>query len=208
MPRIKLLSLLLTVPITLQAQDAPVQVRDSAGITIVENYAPNWQPGSEWTVAPDPVLSLGAGSADLRYEFTEIVGAQLSGDSTLVVADLSLAEVRYFSLNGEVVGVVGRRGEGPGEFQRIQTLGPAVGDTTWIFDLGLQRITLITAPGDPVRVIDVVPKTRSRLAGRLQDGSWLVVPWLPEFPEDAAAGTRRRSLNLLKSPSRVRPRLR
>ncbi len=191
MPRTRVLLVLLTIPVALQAQEPPVQVRDSAGITIVENYTPAWHPGGEWRVAPEPLLSLGAGSDDLRYEFTEVVGGLLRGDSTLVIADLSLAEVRYFGFDGGVRGVVGRRGDGPGEFRRIQTVGPGGGDTTWVFDLGLQRITLVSAPSDPVQVIGVTPKARSRLGGRLDDGSWLVVPWLPEFPADADPGLHR-----------------
>ena len=36
-----------------------VTIRDSAGIEIVDNHAPEWDDGSAWTVAPTPEIVIG-----------------------------------------------------------------------------------------------------------------------------------------------------
>ena len=150
-------------------------VRDSAGIQIVESHLPAWAPGSGWEVSAEPQLLLGENSNDPRYLFTRVVGARMSKDSVIVVGDLGAAEVRFYSRGGQFEGFVGGRGSGPGEFQDIQTVGEAGGDTTWVFDRRLQRITLMTSPNNPVRVISLEPPARTEVAGRLPDGGWMVV---------------------------------
>jgi hypothetical protein len=39
--------------------DGDVVVRDSAGITIVENHAAAWTDGNTWILAAEPLLSVG-----------------------------------------------------------------------------------------------------------------------------------------------------
>lgn len=167
--------------------------RDSGGVSIVESYSPQWSDETEWKVSSEPLLSLGAGSRDPRYSFTRVVGARVIQDSLMVVADRSLAQVRFYSIQGRFVGAVGGRGAGPGEFQDIQNVGPAGGDTTWVFDRRLQRITLITAPHEPAHVVRLDPPGRTEIVGRLPDGGWLIVQLftLPDLASESGPGVHR-----------------
>ena len=49
-------------------QPSAVTIRDSAGIQIVENQAPQWDEGTAWTVASEPAIAIGGyrGSGEPR----------------------------------------------------------------------------------------------------------------------------------------------
>jgi hypothetical protein len=80
--------------------------------------------------------------------------------------------------------VRGRRGRGPGEFQFISRIGFR-GDTTWITDVGTDRITYFDRSGkivgavSPIGVIGSIPGDKGALAleAFLPDGGLLVRSW-------------------------------
>lgn len=180
------------------ASDAVVQ-RDSSGVSIVESYSPRWPPDAGWRLSDDPLLSLGDASGDPADEFTEVVDVQMDSEEGLVVADLMAAEIRFFSGDGTRKRSFGRRGEGPGEFQRIQKLG-AVTDSVWVFDRGAQRITWLSDSSGAGELVHLVPPRPALLQGRLSDGSWLVTPLfeLPPTDERLHGGIYRGRLPLLR----------
>lgn len=62
--------------------------------------------------------------------------------------------VRFFNASGEALGTVGRKGEGPGEFRRVEAIG-WVGDTLWVSDLSLRRVTQYRADGTLLRMVPI-----------------------------------------------------
>ncbi|HSM17702.1 MAG TPA: hypothetical protein VK845_12005 [Gemmatimonadales bacterium] len=179
-----------------------IQRRDSNGVSIVENHSPQWDTADAWRLSSEPLLSLGEVSNDPAYEFTEVVDARLGPDGGIVAADLMQAEVRFFSQDGKVRRIFGRAGEGPGEFQRIQSVG-VIGDSTWVFDRGLQRVTWIPTSEGDAAVVNLRPPWRALLRGRLADGTWLVTPLfdLPAPGEQIDGGIHRGRLPLLRYES-------
>ena len=105
-----------------EAETPAVQVRDSAGVEIVESTGPSWQGGEGWRVDPDPLLRLGVVDGDPAYQFSGIAGLARLEDGTVVVADEGSQEVRFFDAGGKVVAVVGGGGGGPGEFTGLAGL--------------------------------------------------------------------------------------
>jgi len=65
------------------------------------------------------------------------------------------ALVNVVDADGRVVGVVGRRGEGPGESSAPTALVP-VGDSVLVFDQVLQRVTVVGPDLVPVRTMPVI----------------------------------------------------
>ena len=65
-------------------------------------------------------------------------------DGTIAVMQQLINGVRFFDSLGANKGVVGRDGESPGEFRRPNYAGWN-GDTLWVSDQGLMRITLVSA---------------------------------------------------------------
>src|SRR4051812_26736020 len=79
-------------------------------------------------------LRLDSGTEDFPDINTVLVGprgqmvAVINGDQQL----------RFYDVSGKKTATFGRKGSGPGEFQRMTRFG-WVGDTIWIYDAGLRR---------------------------------------------------------------------
>ena len=74
-----------------------------------------------------------------------------SRDGGLAIVDFDANGIRFFSPSGAETGVFGRRGEGPGEFRTLNSIG-WVGDTLWVSDYGLRRITFISPSRKLIRI--------------------------------------------------------
>lgn len=87
--------------------------------------------------------------------------------------------IRFFDVDGRPLGMVGRRGEGPGEFQSMSRIG-WLADTLWVYDLFQQRITLFTPPDRFVRTTATpsITKPRSTERGMIPASTIIYVRWL------------------------------
>lgn len=74
---------------------------------------------------------------------TPLVWLQETEAGTFVSASLDMTQIAEFSVDGRLVGVIGRSGQGPGEFLRLRTLVPGPGDTLFAPDMGQGRITML-----------------------------------------------------------------
>lgn len=84
--------------------------------------------------------------------FSRIRGVEVNGDGLIHVLEGQELRVRVYDDSGRIVRVLGGQGEGPGEFQSAYRFG-FIGDTAWVYDLGLSRITLFGPEGDFLRTI-------------------------------------------------------
>lgn len=100
----------------------------------------------------EPVLSAAAGPATLIEELridgaTEdlvpIGAVAVAEDGTMALTQRQDYVVRFFSMIGKALGAMGGRGQGPGEFASVGRVG-WLGDTLWVSDFSLRRITLIS----------------------------------------------------------------
>ncbi|NOT09565.1 MAG: hypothetical protein HOP28_15345 [Gemmatimonadales bacterium] len=73
----------------------------------------------------------------------------------IVVGDGKSLELRLFSSAGKVIGASGRRGGGPGEFQRIEQIQRCAGDSLFVFDPALFRMSVFSPSGEYVRAAGV-----------------------------------------------------
>src|SRR5690606_11571438 len=87
----------------------------------------------------------------------------------VVVADAGSLQLRYFDVAGALDAVIGRSGEGPGEFRDITWFGTLPGDSLLVWDVMLRRLTVFDATG--ARVRDAVNQTQSSITGVFDDGS-------------------------------------
>src|SRR5688500_13820215 len=90
-------------------------VRDSAGIRIIENRGPLWTASNAWRFSPTPLVQIGAVEGDSTLLLNQTRNATRLSDGRIVVAQTS--ELRIFSPSGRYLQTIGRRGQGPGEFQ-------------------------------------------------------------------------------------------
>ncbi len=118
-------------------------VTDSAGVRMVANAGPLWNPGEEWRLTPEPLLSLGVvADTPLVQQFHRIEGLTRLTDGTIVVLNSGSGEVRAFDSSGRHLWSAGGLGQGPGEVSGDgwKTLQRLSGDTLLIRS-GLSRIT-------------------------------------------------------------------
>ncbi|MCY4646984.1 MAG: 6-bladed beta-propeller [Gammaproteobacteria bacterium] len=118
---------------------------DSAGIAIVTN-----SPGDAVyaTIAPEPVLSIGAIDGPAEVLFGRIASVAVDGAGNLIVADAQMGEIRIFDASGAHLQTIGGPGEGPGEFRALAGAWPAAEGTIVAADPRLDRITRFAAEGE------------------------------------------------------------
>lgn len=94
-----------------------------------------------------PVEELRLGDRDdPDLGFSRVSGLAVDDEGRVYVSDGQAREIRVFSAEGERLGVVGRPGDGPGEFRGAPRFG-IVGDTLWAYDSQGGRITLFRRDG-------------------------------------------------------------
>lgn len=93
-------------------------------------------PAARWSLEPDLTYRLPD-----SLGLTAVRDIAVSTDGEAWVLASRLYRVLAFSEEGELLGTVGRQGQGPGEFRSPQRIGLA-GDTLWIADSGNDRVSL------------------------------------------------------------------
>jgi len=148
--------LLAFASLTACATDAPERrgpvVRDSAGIRIVENTAPLWQPGQEWRLSPEPTVVIGGGDTEEDQLFRVVAALRLS-DGRIVVANGGTNEIRFYGPGGAFLSASGGEGEGPGEFRRLSAVRRLRGDSLFAQDARLFRSSVFDGQGRFVRTV-------------------------------------------------------
>jgi hypothetical protein len=127
------------------AASGPV-VRDSAGITIVENREPTWEAGEAWLVDAEPVLAIGTLDGPPETQFFDLRSARFRSDGSVVAADEGSHRIVAFASDGAFLWEQGRQGDGPGEYRRAGGVHVMAGDSVLVYDQGARRVTVL-APG-------------------------------------------------------------
>jgi hypothetical protein len=84
-------------------------------------------------------------------EFGFVNSLAVDAQGRIYVSDVQVQELHAFDARGSRLPLVGRHGPGPGEFQGLQWVVAARGDTLYTFDVAQQRITAF-APGSERKV--------------------------------------------------------
>jgi hypothetical protein len=133
------------------ASDAPApalaSVRDSAGITIVENPALSDDTSPAWTVGPSPVVEIGVLDGPEEYQLFRVRDARKLADGRIAVLNAGSQEVRTYGADGTYLATWGGRGEGPGEFLNPASLSWWPGDSVAVWDGRLRRLALFAHDG-------------------------------------------------------------
>lgn len=113
---------------------------------------------TRWTVAPGPLFDVGAVEEDTLHSFGDVTGATRLPDGSVVVADRLSASLRYFDPEGRFVRSVGRKGDGPGEFDYLAALRRC-GDSLHAQDIAPRRITVFSLDGTLARTFSIAGPT-------------------------------------------------
>jgi hypothetical protein len=130
-------------------------VRDSAGISIIENHIDTAAVRTGWELGEQPELTIGGGEAPEASQLYSVRGAARLSDGRIAVADAGSKEIRVFDSGGRPLARFGREGEGPGEFKDPFLAGRTTGDTLVVFDAGLRRVSIFSADSGFIRSYQV-----------------------------------------------------
>lgn len=100
--------------------------------------------------------------------FAYVTAVDVDSRGRMYVGDWSNAEVTVLSPEGEVERRIGRRGEGPGEFNSVRQVQVLPGDSLLVFDNGLKRITVFAPNSD-----EVVYVTNLAMASSANSPGWI-----------------------------------
>ena len=84
---------------------------------------------------------------DPNLGFSQVVTVDVDRDGNVYVLEAQVPEIRVFDARGELLRRIGRRGQGPGEFERAPRFG-VLGDTVWAAETRPARLTLFDREGN------------------------------------------------------------
>jgi hypothetical protein len=117
-----------TLHTKLVAQNAP---------QVVESRTPLWTSSTALVIDPKPSLTLGAGEP----LFSSVSSAHRYINGRIVVADATAREFLLFDASGKFIRKIARAGNGPAEFQAMDRILPANGDTIALWDWRARRLS-------------------------------------------------------------------
>ncbi len=153
-------------------------VRDSAGIEIVENHAPQYMPDEFWTIDPEPEVVVTDDSA--RLDWT--AGLARLADGRVATLSYTNKQLFIFGPSGELSRTIGRAGEGPGEFGIPDGMHYLPPDTLVVWERFVETIHYFDTTGtllnersvDYARLMEHGATYENPLRLVLPDGSFLI----------------------------------
>lgn len=118
------------------------------------------------------------GGTDERagYVFSSPPAGRLLEGGRILLADAEFAEVRLYGPDGLLAFRMGRHGQGPGEFSRIDWIAVRGQDTVVVWDPSSARLTYLSLDGDVLEVVRADPsltaQRRMPFRGMFDDGSF------------------------------------
>lgn len=134
---------------------ATAVVRDSAGVTIVENSGGIWEAGREWRASSEPFLDIGVLEGAPEYQLFRVRNALRLSNGNIVVAASN--ELRFFDSEGRYLSTSGREGGGPGEFEGLGWVLSYPGDSIVAYDFNQLRVSLLDLDGEFGRSYSITP---------------------------------------------------
>ena len=91
------------------------------------------------------------------FYFGTILDVAPAADGRIYVADADAGHVKVLSPDGTLLDSLGRQGEGPGEFLRLNQLVAARSDSLYVLDSGRRRVSVFAPSGQLARGLSVDP---------------------------------------------------
>jgi hypothetical protein len=176
-------------------------VRDSAGIRIAENTAPQWKEGEGWTLSAEPTVDIGVVDGAPEYQLSQVRDALRLSGGQIAVANAGSQEIRFFDASGKYLHSVGGEGGGPGEFQALSWMRALPGDTLVAYDSRQPRLTTFDPQGTLVGSTNLELKAAKGYpspVGQFADGSLFVQLGQAYGPGEVKSGVVRDSVGYFR----------
>ncbi len=175
-------------------------IRDSAGVTIVENGTASSADVAAWSVDSTPAVTIGVSTGGPAYEFTTIGALRQLPNGMLLVLNgqgESVYEFRFYDSTGSHIATHGTRGQGPGEHRWINFFGSVGGDTIVGVDFPNNRLSWVSASAGFLRSSRLDENEFRKVLG---DGVSGVVETMVPLGDSLYAVKAFRSLSNVRNP--------
>lgn len=139
------------------------KIEEVNGVTIVRNPKQGlWDSKEKANVTIIKERQIGELDGPEEFLFGYISDVAVNRKGEIYVADRKLNEIRKFSKDGKYLLTIGRKGQGPGEFQSVTVVSVNIHDDLIVFDNMLGRISIFSDPGE-----------LKETTKKLMTGSWI-----------------------------------
>jgi hypothetical protein len=101
-------------------------------------------------------LSIGEPEGREDYMFSLIVSIDVDDEGNIYVLDIKERHIKVFNSDGRLMRIIGRKGQGPGEFQRPFTVQVTAQNEVVVFDVIIQRLHFFSLDGEYKKSISTV----------------------------------------------------
>jgi hypothetical protein len=144
-------------------------IEEVDGITVVKNPREPMYGKEVFSIEED--LKIGEIEGDENYMFNVIVYLAVDNEGNIYVADFGEKHIKAFDANGEFLRVLGRAGQGPGEFGAIRDIHINAKNELMVTDLRHREILYFSHDGEFIRSMDL-KVIIGGIRGMWSTGSW------------------------------------
>jgi hypothetical protein len=100
-------------------------------------------------------LSIGLIEGDENYMFSDMISFNTDGDGNFYVSDMEALRIQKYSPEGKHLLTIGRKGQGPGEFQSLSVVRFDKDDNLYICDVTGRKISFFSKEGEFLKQINM-----------------------------------------------------
>jgi hypothetical protein len=124
-------------------------VEESEGVTIVKNPKEPMYKKNIFRIEEE--LRIGEAEGDENYMFSQIGSIAVDDEGKIFVADWKESHIKVFNQKGNYLLTIGRKGQGPGEFEKVSSIQITKKKELMVFDGNSRRLSFFTPDGELLR---------------------------------------------------------
>ena len=121
-----------------------IEKRD--GITVIKN--PKEPIYDEDVFGLEEELSIGEAEGREDYMFSLIVSIDVDDEGNIYVLDIKERHIKVFNSDGRLIRIIGRKGQGPGEFQLPYTVQITAQNDVVVWDVMIRKLHFFSLDGE------------------------------------------------------------
>ncbi len=127
-------------------------IEEQGGVTLVKNPREGlWDKEEKHEISIEKKLQIGQLDGPEEFLFSYISDVAVNSKGDIYVADRSWSEIRKFNQEGEHLMTIGRKGQGPGEFQSVTIVSVDPQDHLIAYDDMQGRVSVFSDSGELIQ---------------------------------------------------------
>jgi hypothetical protein len=128
-------------------------IEEEDGVTVIKN--PKEPIYREEVFSLEEELSIGEVRGREEYMFSEIGTIAVDDEERIYVSDRKETHIKIFDKDGVYLITIGRKGQGPGEFERISGMQITHQKELLVFDMNMRRLSFFTVDGKLIETLSI-----------------------------------------------------